>query len=52
MAEQDQDAGYNYAIESYTYRFSEYVGLRAEVSEVGKKLAVKKVTHFRLPPDR
>jgi hypothetical protein len=52
----EQDANYSYAIKSDTYRFSEYVGLRAEVSgpvsDVGRELAVMNVTHIQLSPDR
>ena len=53
---EEQDASYTYAIKSDKYRFSEYVGLRAEVSGpvsgVGKELAVMNVTHIQLSPDR
>ena len=52
----EQDASYSYAIKSDKYRFSEYVGLQAEVSgqvsEVDKELAVMNVTHIQLSPDR
>jgi len=52
----DEDDNYSYAIKSDTYRFSEYVGLRAEVSgpvsDVGRELAVMNVTHIQLSPDR
>ena len=52
----EQDDNYSYAIKSDTYRFSEYVGLRAEVSgqvsDVGKELAVMNVTHIQLSPER
>ena len=52
----EQDASYSYAIKSDKYRFSEYVGLRAEVSgpvsEVGKELAVMNVTSFQLSSAR
>ena len=50
----EQDANYSYAIKSDKYRFSEYVGLKAEVSgpvsDVGKELAVVNVTHIQLSP--
>src|SRR5215204_571092 len=43
----EQDANYSYAIKSDQYRFSEYVGLQAEVSgpltDVGRELAVMNV---------
>jgi hypothetical protein len=52
----EEEGTYSYPIKSDEYRFSEYVGLRAEVSgqvsEVGKELAVMNVTHIRLSPDR
>ena len=52
----EQDANYSYAIKSDTYRFSEYVGLRTEVSgpvsDVGRELAVMNVTHIELSPER
>jgi len=52
----EQDASYSYAIKSDRYRFSEYVGLQAEVSgpltDVGRELAVMNVTHIQLSPDR
>jgi hypothetical protein len=52
----EQDASYSYAIKSDKYRFSEYVGLQAEVSGpvsgMGKQLAVINVTHIQLSPDR
>jgi len=52
----EQDANYSYAIKSDTYRFSEYVGLRAEVSgpvsDVGRELAVMNITHIQISPDR
>jgi len=52
----EQDASYSYAIKSDKYRFSEYVGLQAQVSgqvsEVDKELAVMNVTHIQLSPDR
>jgi len=52
----EEEDGYKYAIKSDEYRFSEYVGLRAEasgpVSDVGKELAVLNVTRIRLSPDR
>ena len=55
LYDEEEDA-YKYAIKSDEYRFSEYVGLRAEVSgpvsEVGKELAVMSVTHIQLSPDR
>jgi hypothetical protein len=51
----EQEDAYGYAIKSDEYRFSEYVGLQAEVSgpvsEVGKELALMNVTHIRLSPD-
>jgi len=55
LYDEEEDA-YKYAIKSDEYRFSEYVGLRADVSgpvsEVGKELAVMNVTHIQLSPDR
>jgi hypothetical protein len=52
----EQQDTYSYPIKSDEYRFSEYVGLRAEVSgqvsDVGKELAVMNVTHIQLSPDR
>jgi len=55
LYDEEEDA-YKYAIKSDEYRFSEYVGLRADVrgpvSEVGKELAVMSVTHIQLSPDR
>jgi hypothetical protein len=52
----EQAADYLYALKSVTYRFSEYVGLQAEVSgpvsDVSKELAVMNVTHIELSPDR
>ena len=55
LYDEEKDA-YEYAIKSDEYRFSEYVGLRADVSgpvsEVGKELAVMNVTHIQLSPDR
>ena len=55
LYDEEEDA-YKYAIKSDEYRFSEYVGLRAEasgpVSDVGKELAVLNVTRIRLSPDR
>jgi hypothetical protein len=52
----EQDASYSYAIKSDKYRFSEYVGLKAEVSgpltDVGRELAVMNVTNIQLSPDR
>ena len=52
----ERDDNYCYAIKSDTYRFSEYVGLRAEVSgpvsDVGSELAVMNVTHIQLSPKR
>jgi hypothetical protein len=52
----EQEDAYSYPIKSDKYRFSEYVGLRAEVtgrvSEVGKELAVMNVTRIQLSPDR
>jgi hypothetical protein len=51
----EQDDNYSYAIKSDTYRFSEYVGLRAEVSgpasDVGRELAVIDVNHLELSPE-
>ena len=53
LYDEQEDA---YPIKSDEYRFSEYVGLRAEVtgrvSEVGKELAVMNVTRIQLSPDR
>ncbi len=55
LYDEEKDA-YKYAIKSDEYRFSEYVGLRAEVSgpvrKAGKELAVLNVTRIRLSPDR
>jgi len=52
----EQVGAYSYAIKSDTYRFSEYVGLRTEVSgpvsDVGRELAVMNVTHIELSPER
>jgi hypothetical protein len=52
----EQDASYSYAIKSDRYRFSEYVGLKAEVSghisDVGRELAVMNVTHIQLSTER
>ena len=52
----EQDASYSYAIKSDRYRFSEYVGLQAEVrgpvSDVGRELAVMNVTHIQLSTER
>jgi hypothetical protein len=51
----EKEDAYSYAIKSDKYRFSEYVGLRADVSgpvgDVGKQLAVMNVTHIQLSPD-
>ena len=51
----EQEDAYSYAIKSDKYRFSEYVGLQADVSgpvsDVGKELAVMNVTHIQLSPD-
>ena len=51
----EPDASYSYAIKSDRYRFSEYVGLKAEVSgpltDVGRELAVMNVTNIQLSPD-
>ena len=55
LYDEEEDA-YKYAIKSDKYRFSEYVGLRAEVSgpasDVGKQLAVMNVTRIQLSPKR
>ena len=52
----EQNANYSYASKSDRYRFSEYIGLRAEVSgqltDVGKELAVMNVTHIQLSTER
>ena len=52
----EQDANYSYAIKSDKYRFSEYVGLQAEVSspvsDAGKELVVMNVTHIQLSTER
>ena len=52
----EQIANYSYAIKSDKYRFSEYVGLKAEVSghvsDVSKELAVMNVTHIQLSAER
>ena len=51
----EKEDAYSYAIKSDKYRFSEYVGLQADVSgpvsDVGKELAVMNVTHIQLSPD-
>jgi hypothetical protein len=51
----EQEDAYSHPIKSDKYRFSEYVGLRADVSgpvsDVGKELAVMNVTHIQLSPD-
>jgi hypothetical protein len=55
LYDEEEDA-YSYAIKTNEYRFSEYVGIRADVSgpisEVGKELAVMNVTRIQLSPDR
>jgi hypothetical protein len=55
LYDEEEDA-YRYAIKSEEYRFSEYVGLRAEVSgpvsDVGREVAVMNVTRIQLSPDR
>ena len=52
----EQEDTFSYAIKSHRYRFSEYVGLKAEVSgpvsDVGRELAVMNVTRIQLSPDR
>jgi hypothetical protein len=52
----EQEDTFSYPIKSDRYRFSEYVGLRAEVSgpasDVGRELAVMNVTHIQLSSDR
>jgi hypothetical protein len=49
-----QDAGLGYAIKSDRYTYCEYIGLQTDVSgpltDVGKELAVKNVTHFQYHP--
>ena len=48
----EQDDDYSYAIKSDRYRFSEYIGLRVEVSgpvtDVGREIPVMSVTHVQL----
>jgi hypothetical protein len=55
LYDEEEDA-YRYAIKSDEYRFSEYVGLRAEVSgpvsDVGREVAVMNVTRIQLSPAR
>jgi hypothetical protein len=50
----DQHAGH--AIKVDGYRFSKYVGLKAQVrgpvSNIGKELAAKNGTHFQPSPER
>ena len=52
----EEEVVYKYANKSDEYRFSEYVGLRAEVSspvtKAGKVLAEMNVTRIQLSPDR
>jgi hypothetical protein len=52
----EKEDAYRYAIKSEEYRFSEYVGLRVEVSgpvsDVGREVAVMNVTRIQLSPDR
>ena len=51
----EEGDNYSYAIKSDIYRFSEYVGLKVEVSgpltDVGRELAVMNVTRIQLSPD-
>ena len=56
MLYDEEEANHINAIKSDLYRFSEYVGLKAEnsgpLSDVGRGPAVMNVTHIQLSPDR